>query len=141
MLVVLEDNKGRNNTIKATTAKHFPDLHVEIYRRAPDIIAELKNIAPKALVFTLDHDLEEGNPGDNLCGTGMDVVNAMIEASRSVEFIAKGVIIHTSNKDAAPRMKYALKDAGFKVKSVAPMDSKSWIGDVWLDKLTKLLKK
>jgi CheY-like chemotaxis protein len=102
---------------------------VVYFARAPEMIAWLTEHLHSLHLLSLDHDLGpyEAIPGSApLPGNGQDVVAMLVQHKPTCP-----VIVHSSNEYAAAGMIVALRQAGWTVRSVSPIDDELWIESSW----------
>lgn len=136
-IAILEDNVERQQVMRECLADRFTMFDIRFFDVAAEIIGFLDTHLTDTLVIALDHDLELKTGPDGRCrdpGTGRDVAN-FLAAKKPV----CPIIIHTSNSDAAIGMQMVLKDSGWKVRRVMPMNDTQWIIDEWFPTLRRAI--
>ena len=136
-IVILEDNAARRDAMRACIADRFYTFETHFFDESAAMIAFLETDLERALVISLDNDLDmkigaDGRPVD--AGEGRYVA----------EFLATRppvcpVIIHTSNTNAAVAIQEVLRAADWKSKRVIPMDDTEWIGADWFFAMRRIL--
>jgi hypothetical protein len=124
LILILEDNEGRIRNFQSAVKFLNGNFSQQIWFDAPSMISDLPSFLDRAVLISLDHDL---NPQPNILadpGTGLEVA----------EFLAKQkpicpVIIHSTNYEKAWSMHNELRFGGWIVERVGP------IGDDWIGKL------
>ena len=135
MLLMLEDNADRVERFTATLRRLDPVLPLRIWRNAWTMLRELKEYLPRAMLISLDHDLdpEDGDPTDP--GTGWDVTKHLAALPRVCP-----VIIHTSNGERATWMCGEFELGGWKYYRVPPIGD-DWIERDWYRRVRRLLRR
>ena len=137
LIVILEDDEGRAEMMRQEIAQRFPECDCVIFENAPDMIAWLRNSIEKVTIMSLDHDLGPNSERDGRVfdpGVGRDVVD-FLEIQKPI----CPVIIHTTNSFGGDGMRYALEDAGWRVKRIVPFDDLTWIKDEWMPLVAELM--
>lgn len=136
-VVILDDDVERFTRMRLLLAEAFPDLGIEYFDNAPDLLAALPQVLVNCSMISLDHDLgpvrdREGQRFDP--GTGRAV-------TRSLETIGPScpVIVHSSNGQAAEGMMNDLRFSGWEASRVVPFDDLDWIESSWLPTVQSLL--
>jgi CheY-like chemotaxis protein len=128
-IVILEDNKDRQEIMRACLADRFYQYDAHFFDNSGEMIRFLDEYLPETLVISLDHDLDLKPGPDGRCidpGTGREVADFLAAKEPTCP-----VILHTTNTDAAFGMKTVLRDAGWKTRRVVPFDDLRWIETDW----------
>jgi hypothetical protein len=135
MLLMLEDDSERIERFTSALRRIDPELSLHVWRDAWSMIAELESLLPKAMLISLDHDLEPlpGNQEDP--GTGWDITKFMADL-----IPACPVIIHTSNVTRANWMAGQFDLGGWRYHRVSPIGD-DWIETDWRQCVERLLKR
>jgi hypothetical protein len=133
MLLMLEDDAERIERFTRTLAGIAPDLPLILWRNAHRMIAELPQYLPKAVLLSLDHDLEPEQEGEDP-GDGLLVVKYLVSQE-----IVRPVIIHSSNRERATWMAGDFELERWRSYRVAPLGD-DWIELDWRLRVTKLLR-
>jgi hypothetical protein len=102
------------------------------------MIAWLRENLASVDVVCLDHDLNDlrhANGEPKPAGTGREVVDHLVTMPPTCP-----VLIHSSNAAASSGMLFALRDAGWPVRAIAPYDDLAWVSGGWCGELRSLLQ-
>jgi CheY-like chemotaxis protein len=134
---ILEDNVDRQQVMRDCLADRFPMYDIRFFDDAVEMIRFLEAHRADMLVISLDHDLELKAGPNGRCidpGTGRDVAD-FLASKRPV----CPIVIHTSNTNAALAMQTVLKDAGWKIRRVMPMEDTQWVIDQWFPSIRRAI--
>jgi hypothetical protein len=111
-------------------ALRHPEFEANVFRNSPDMIGWLREHLLRIRLLSLDHDLgpnqlKEGNTFDP--GTGRDVADFLATQTPQCH-----VILHTTNRLAAPGMQRVLNESGWTVSQVVPYGDLDWISERWI---------
>ena len=134
MIVLLEDNDERRAAMIAALGSLAPDFPLKCFDIAPGLIAKLDQLLPRAVLFSLDHDLGPARNGIDP-GVGRDVAQSL-----ALHAPVCPVIIHSTNVTGASAMKFDLDNAGWNVTLIAPYGDLEWIQQSWFPTVRKLLR-
>jgi len=131
MIAILEDEARRIERMREVITLLHPSHQVVFFGTAPDMIAWLGENLTKVVLFSLDHDLGPDQKRDGQVfepGTGRDVVQVLARHAPVAP-----VIIHSTNRTAAPEMVTELGVAGWAAHRVQPPDDREleWIDESW----------
>jgi hypothetical protein len=134
MILILEDNADRVRRFRTVLARIAPALPVQLWRSARVMVRELEPFLAKAVLLSLDHDLDplDGDVEDP--GDGLDVVKFLAERQPVCP-----VIVHSSNGPRADWMMGDLELAGWAYWRVAPL-GEDWIEQSWRRVARRLLR-
>lgn len=128
-IVILEDNAERQAIMRRCLADRFYTFEAHVFHDSWTMIRFLDEYLAETLVISLDNDLEliPGPDGQMIDpGAGVDVAEYLAGQPAGCP-----VVIHTTNTQAAERMKAALDGAGWRTRRVVPFDDMNWIETVW----------
>ena len=136
-IVILEDNAARRDAMRACIGDRFYMFETRFFDDSAEMIAYLETDLVRALVISLDNDLDmkivpDGRPVD--AGEGRHVAEFLATCSPVCP-----VIIHTSNTNAAVAMREVLNAADWKSKRVIPMDDTAWIATDWYFAMRRII--
>lgn len=128
-IVILEDNRERQEAMRQCLADRFHTYPVECFDSVAGLMAHLDQHLGEAVCIALDHDLElvpDGNGGLIDPGTGREAADYLCRRAPQCP-----VVIHSTNTAAADGMEFCLRDAGWKVTRVIPWGDLDWIPTQW----------
>ena len=128
IIAILEDDPNRVREMRSYLEEALPAAAIIVFEVAAEMIAWLGANLGEVVLISLDHDLPlrdgDGQPLD--CGSGREVVDFLASLPPTCP-----VIVHSSNQYCAPGMYFALKEAGWPVSRVCPMDDLAWVKRDW----------
>jgi hypothetical protein len=110
---------------------------IRFFDDSAEMIGFLETHLDTALVISLDHDLELKAGPNGRCidpGTGRDVADFLASKKPGCP-----IVIHTSNTNAALAMQMVLKDAGWNIRRVIPMEDTQWVIDQWFPSIRRAI--
>jgi hypothetical protein len=125
-IVILEDNQGRRDQMRARLAHSLPPCPVTFFPTAPEMLASLPQLLAVSRLISLDNDLEKAVNSDPDPGEGRDVARYLVTQTPVCP-----VIIHSTNAHAAIAMEFELADAGWRVERVTPYGDLAWVDREW----------
>ena len=114
----------------------FADHPLFLLWDAPRMIAWLRLHLAEVALLSLDNDLIDPDGVSVDLGEGRDVADYLTGLSPSFP-----VVLHTSNSGAASTMAEALREGGWSVSRVVPMNDIEWIPGPWARRLGQLLRR
>ena len=137
VIAIVEDDEPRRDAMQAEIKTRLPGVETIFFDNAPDMLAWLKANPRVARLLCLDHDLgPDRQRGDQAFdpGIGRDVADFLATQEPCCP-----VLIHSSNTQGACGMQFALEDAGWSVKRLAPFDDLAWVGEQWIGRVQTLV--
>ncbi len=138
-IAILDDESERIQAMLPLLARRYSQYEVAVFENAPNMIEWLRAHLDGVRLLSLDHDLgpnqmRRGTVFDP--GTGRDVA----------DFLATNpprcpVILHTTNRLAAPGMQRVLEDAGWMVSHVVPYGDLEWVGETWIREVGRAVER
>ena len=137
-IAILEDNAERIAAMRECLYDKFPFFEVRFFPAAWEANDWIASDLPRAICFSLDHDLEPLNdhPDTPDPGTGRDVANQLAQRAPHCP-----VIIHSTNTHAAQGMELVLNDAGWIVQRITPYNDLEWVRAAWLPTIRRAILK
>jgi hypothetical protein len=133
-VAILEDDVNRVREMRACLEEVLPGAGIVVFEVAAEMIAWLGAHLGEVVLISLDHDLplrdDDGRTVD--CGSGREVADFLAPLAPTCP-----VIVHSSNQYCAPGMYFALKEAGWPVSRVCPMDDLEWVKRDWAARVTR----
>lgn len=128
-ILVLEDNAGRREMMRACLGDRFPQYEHVFFDSAREMIESFTDDLSDLLAISLDHDLEMklGNGTMVDPGSGRDVVDRLIQQQPVCP-----VVIATTNSAAGDGMEFALREAGWQTSRIYPWGDLEWISTQWI---------
>lgn len=129
LVAILDDKKNRRAEMRSCLLQSYPEISLELFDNAPDMIAWLARHIEEVDLASLAHDLGPSRLRDGMLfdpGTGRDVADFLVEMDRFFP-----VIVHTSNGAAGQRMVSVLEDATWPCSRVEAADNPDWVNAVW----------
>lgn len=137
LVAILDDDKDRRTEMERCLPQALPEVSLELFDSAPDMIAWLARHIDEISLASLAHDLGPSRFRDGLLfdpGTGRDVTDFLIEMDRSFP-----VVVHTPKSSEGKRMVTMLEHAGWPCVRLEPTDDLSWIDSEWAPRVAQLL--
>ena len=137
LIAILDDDTGQRAEMERALLQLLPQISVELFDNAPDMIAWFARHIEKVSLASLEHDLGPSRFRDGLLfdpGTGRDVTDFLVEMDRSFP-----VIVHTTNGSAGKRMLAVFEHADWRCDRITPKDGLEWIGSKWAPRVVELL--
>jgi hypothetical protein len=138
-IVLLDDDPDRIREMIRCLSDRLVVSQILTFDNAPDLIAWAKLDIAEAELICLDHDLGPNRSRNGQVfdpGTGRDVAN-FLGATKPV----CPIVLHTTNRLAAPGMALVLEDAGWTYESIAPYNDLEWIQAEWINIVAKYLRR
>lgn len=138
-VAVLDDKQDRRTEMARSLPQVIPDITLEFFDNAPDMIAWLARHLDEVSVVSLAYDLGPTRMRDGVLynpGTGRHVINFLIEMDTSIP-----VVVHTSNRQGATRMQTTLERAQWPLHRVKPGKDLGWIDTKWSPYVSGLIQK
>jgi len=137
IVAILEDDANRIREMRACLDQALPAAQVVVFEVAREMIAWLAAHLGDVILISLDHDLplRDGNGHPLDCGSGREVADFLASMPPTCP-----VIVHSSNNYCAPGMFYALKEKGWPVSRVCPMDDLAWVQRDWAARVTRYIR-
>jgi CheY-like chemotaxis protein len=135
--VILEDDPARASAMTAALRELLPTGQSIFFEDAGAMLAWLAEHLGEADLISLDHDLPIRRDEDNRlidCGTGRQVADYLAALPPPCP-----VIVHSSNAACAAGMAAVLRKAGWPCRQVHPRDDLVWIGQEWIEAVTRCL--
>lgn len=128
-IVILEDDERRQAAMQECLKDRFHQYESVFFDDATKACTYLESNLDKALVISLDHDLEL-KPQRN--GKAVDVGTGRLVA----EFLATRspscpIVIATTNSAAGDGMEFLLRDSQWETYRVYPYGDLEWIANQW----------
>jgi len=145
-ILILEDNAERRTVMLEHLAHRFPMFAVTFFDSSDRMIRSIEQGRLKDVIaISLDNDLEplgysEGRAID--AGDGLAVMKSLLRLfphGRNDDDYAVPVLIHSTNGPAAESMVEQLLSCGWHVSRVVPYDAENWIGEIWIQKMQRLI--
>ena len=137
LVAILDDDKDRRAEMEHSLKQACPDVSIELFDSAPDMIAWLARHIDVVGVVSLAHDLGPSRLRDGMLfdpGTGRDVTDFLVEMDRSFP-----VVVHTPHTSAGKRMLALLEQAHWPCFRIEPTNDSSWISSDWVPRISELL--
>ena len=137
LVAILEDDANRIREMRACLEEVLPGAGVVVFEVAREMIAWLGTQLASVVLISLDHDLPlRADDGQTLdCGSGREVADFLASMPPTCP-----VIVHSSNNYCAPGMFYALKEGGWPVSRICPMDDLAWIRRDWAARVIRYVR-
>ncbi len=135
-IVILEDDARRIAAMREVLAAGFADHPLFLLWDAPKMIAWLRLHLAEVALLSLDNDLIDPEGVSVELGEGRDVADFLAGLAPSFP-----VVLHTSNSGAAITMSETLRESGWSVSRVAPVDDLAWIPGPWARRIGQLLRR
>lgn len=132
VILILEDDAERRARFTAA-AVSLPGLSLKIWTDAPSMIRDLPGWLGRALLVSLDHDLNPQHRDSPDPLTGFEV--ALFLAAQTP---CCPVVLHTTNYLRVDSMDRELKDGGWQTCQIRPFRD-DWIERFWLPKVRELI--
>jgi hypothetical protein len=136
-VALLEDDPRRIEALCECLNGGWPGCRIDRFTDAPSMIRWLRENVGAVDIICLDHDLNDFRDADGElepAGTGREVVDELVKLAPTCP-----VLIHSSNAPAASGMLFALRDAGWPVRAIAPYDDLAWVEGAWSGEFRALL--
>jgi hypothetical protein len=137
LVAILDDDKSRRTEMERSLLQALPEVSIELFDNAPDMIAWLARHIEDVGVVSLAHDLGPNRFRDGMLfdpGTGRDVTDFLVEMDRPFP-----VVVHTPHSSAGKRMITMLEHAEWPCVRLAPSDDSDWICGEWVPRVVELL--
>jgi hypothetical protein len=137
LVTILDDDKSRRAEMQHSLQHALPEVSLEFFDNAPDMIAWLARHIEKVNLASLAHDLGPSRFRDGMLfdpGTGRDVSDFLVEMDRSFP-----VIVHTTNGQAGKRMLAMFENAEWPCDRLKPTSDLNWISREWAPRVVELL--
>ena len=137
LVAILDDEENRRTEMERSLSQALPDVSIELFDNAPDMIAWLARHIEHVSVASLAHDLGPNRFRDGMLfdpGTGRDVTDFLVEMDRSFP-----VVVHTPNNQAGKRMVAMLEHARWPCIRLEPTNDLDWISAEWAPQVAQLL--
>lgn len=135
-IAILEDDARRIAAMREVLTAGFAELPLLLLWDAPKMIAWLRMHLAEVALLSLDNDLIDPNGVATDLGEGRDVADFLAGVPPTFP-----VVLHTSNSGAAFTMAETLRERGWSVSRVAPVDDLAWIHGPWARRLGQLLRR
>lgn len=133
VILILEDNEERIAAFSSVVAGMVPECELRLWRDARSFMAEARDWLPRALLISLDHDLNPQPGATHDPGTGLEVATWLAQQTPVCP-----VIVHSSNHERVESMINELRFGGWAWDRVGPWGD-AWIGGTWRRKAEALL--
>jgi len=137
VVAILEDDANRIREMRACLEEVLPGARNVFFEVAGEMIEWLGAHLGEVALISLDHDLPlrdgEGRRVD--CGSGREVADFLASMPPTCP-----VIVHSSNNYCAPGMYFALKEGGWPVSRVCPMDDLAWVRRDWAARVMRYVR-
>jgi hypothetical protein len=133
IIAILDDEPDRIGAMLPLLAAQLKQYDVHVFENAPDMISWLTENLGRICLLSLDHDLGPNQIRNGATfdpRTGRDVANFL--ATRQPQC---HVILHTTNRMAAPGMQEVLEDSGWTVSHVSPYGDLKWVSEAWIQEV------
>jgi DNA-binding NarL/FixJ family response regulator len=130
VVLLLEDDAGRVKRFRAVLRAMGRD-DVMVWQSARVMMREAAALLSRATVISLDHDLEQGDAGEDV-GDGLDVARWLAD-----QRVTCAVIVHTSNGERGRVMMGEFELAGIECSRVSPF-GEEWVEREWAGEVKRL---
>jgi hypothetical protein len=137
LVAILDDDTDRRAEMERALLQLIPQVSLQFFDNAPDMIAWLARNIEKVSLASLAHDLGSSRFRDGMLfdpGTGRDVTDFLVEMDRSFP-----VIVHAENGPAGKRMVAMFEHEEWPCDRISPKNGLAWIGGKWAPRVVDLL--
>ena len=137
LVAILDDDINRRTAMERGLKQVLPEVSIELFDSAPDMIAWLARHIDDVGLASLAHDLGPSRFRDGMLfdpGTGRDVTDFLVEMDRPFP-----VVVHTPKSSEGKRMVTMLEHVGWPCVRLEATNDPEGVGSEWGPRVVELL--